>query len=212
VDLADPRPGDPPWLRIASRERGTSRFGGTPDNPRIQEYLHSTTIGPPHNENDETPWCSAFVNFCVEKSGHKGTKDARARSWLNWGLKADAHPVRGCIVVLERGPVNGHVGFFLARANGRIQILGGNQSGPGEDAVNISGFPESRVIGFRQGPIQEDDDMPDEKTFKKWVREVVDEELDKRFKDGVVKGQRNVGGTLAVIADHVDQVLKKIRP
>jgi hypothetical protein len=57
----------------------------------------------------------------------------------------------------------------------------------------------------------EEDDMPDEKTFKNWVREVVNEELDKRLKGGVIPGQPNVGGTLAVIADHVDRVLKEVR-
>jgi N-acetylmuramoyl-L-alanine amidase len=57
----------------------------------------------------------------------------------------------------------------------------------------------------------EEDDMPDEETFKQWVREVIDEELDKRLAGGVVTGQRNIGGTLAVIADRAQRTLDEIR-
>ncbi|KKK66354.1 hypothetical protein LCGC14_2964930, partial [marine sediment metagenome] len=38
---------------------------------------------------DETPWCSSFVNFCVCEAGYnpiKETGSARARSWLSWGV------------------------------------------------------------------------------------------------------------------------------
>jgi hypothetical protein len=59
--------------------------------------------------------------------------------------------------------------------------------------------------------MSEEDDMPDEQTFKKWVREVIDEELDKRLEGGVVPGQRNIGGTLAVIADRAQKALDAIR-
>ena len=68
---------------------------------------------------------------------------------------------------------------------------------PGQTAAAIAGT--------------EEDDMPDEETFKQWVREVVDEELDKRLAGGVVTGQRNIGGTLAVIADRAQRVLDAIR-
>jgi hypothetical protein len=72
---------------------------------------------------------------------------------------------------------------------------------------------ESGLVGFGRPDYArvEEDDMPDEKTFKKWVREAVDAELEKRLKGGVVLGQENVGGTLAVIADHVDLVLEEVR-
>jgi N-acetylmuramoyl-L-alanine amidase len=67
----------------------------------------------------------------------------------------------------------------------------------------------SRLLGE-----QEDDFMAlfdNMAEFKAAVREVIDQELDKRLKGGVIKGQENVGGTLAVIADHVDDVLKEVR-
>jgi hypothetical protein len=114
--------------------------------------------------------------------------------------------------------VNCSVGFKiladLIKANGvhdgfRIYNGGPKPSDAAEsyanDAVKKLAVWRSRLAGT------EEDDMPDEKTFKNWVREVVNEELDKRLKGGVIPGQPNVGGTLAVIADHVDRVLKEVR-
>ncbi|QKP77125.1 hypothetical protein HT051_06445 [Methyloligella sp. GL2] len=40
----------------------------------------------------------------------------------------------------------GHVAFFVKDlGNGRIQILGGNQS----DRVSLSTYPKSRLLGYR---------------------------------------------------------------
>jgi hypothetical protein len=78
-------------------------------------------------------------------------------------------------------------------------------------AHNMNTFRDkvSRLLGE-----QEDDLMAlfdNMKEFKDAVREVVNEELERRLKGGVVRGQENVGGTLAVIADHVDLVLEEVR-
>jgi hypothetical protein len=75
-----------------------------------------------------------------------------------------------------------------------------------KDAVNKLAVWRSRLAGILM-----EDDMPDEATFKQWVREVIDEELDKRLAGGVVTGQRNIGGTLAVIADRAQRALEAIR-
>lgn len=143
-------PGDPPpeatpaaaefaWMPVARAEIGVKEGG----NPRITEYFSTTTLGP---QPDSVPWCSAFANFCVVRSGNKGTNSALARSWLNWGQDAGAL-VPGCIVVLARGgPATGHVGFYVGQdANGAIRLLGGNQ----HDSVNISSFPEANILGRR---------------------------------------------------------------
>ena len=78
-------PGDPSWMAIANSEIGVKEYPGNGENPRIVEYLRSTTLSAPFSARDETPWCSGFVNWCVEKSGYAGTDSAWARSWLNWG-------------------------------------------------------------------------------------------------------------------------------
>jgi hypothetical protein len=78
-------------------------------------------------------------------------------------------------------------------------------------AHNMTTFRD-KVSRLLEG--QEDDFMAlfdNMNEFKAAVRQVINEELDKRLDGGVVKGQKNVGGTLAVIADHVDDVLKEVR-
>lgn len=123
-----PRPaGDavPAWLLIARQEIGVHENSAPgQDNPRILEYLESTTYD--GRLTDEVPWCSAFVNWCVTKAGLQGTNSASASSWLNWGQKLD-QPRLGCITVF-----NHHVGFYAGAAGDRLLLLGGNQS----NAVN----------------------------------------------------------------------------
>lgn len=130
------------WFDVALGEVGTLEVDGVGSNPRISAYHATTALG---QKPDSVPWCSSFVNFCVEKSGRAGTGSSLARSWLGWGKDAGDW-VPGCIVVLTRGqPPKGHVGFFAGRDGDRVLLLGGNQG----DAVNISSFEVSRVIGRR---------------------------------------------------------------
>src|SRR4051812_16687744 len=51
-----------PWMTIAKQELDAGVKEGPPSNPRIAEYFETTVIRP---QPDSTPWCSAFVNFCV---------------------------------------------------------------------------------------------------------------------------------------------------
>jgi uncharacterized protein (TIGR02594 family) len=139
-------PGSPQWLVIAMGEVGVKERSGAADNPRIVEYHRSTTLGPQLSSQDETPWCSSFVNWCMERAGIEGTDSAMARSWLKFGKKVTS-PVPGDIVVFSRGaPPSGHVGFFIRQSGTDVDILGGNQG----DAVSIKEFPTARVIGYRR--------------------------------------------------------------
>ena len=136
-----------PWFEIAMQEleRGVSEVPGSGANPRIVEYLRSTSLGGAMASSDETPWCSAFVNFCVEKAGFAGTDSAMARSWLNWG-RGTHNPATGCIVVFERGaPPSGHVAFYVSESGGMIKVLGGNQG----NKVSIQEYARGRLLGFR---------------------------------------------------------------
>ena len=105
---------EPIWLEIAEDEMEVAEVSGPEANPRIVEYLQSTSLGFPYNESDETPWCSAFVNWVITQAGLDGTDSAWARSWLNWGRKAVAGEFYGAICVLKRGKSSGHVGFLTA--------------------------------------------------------------------------------------------------
>jgi uncharacterized protein (TIGR02594 family) len=119
------------WLEIAEGELNThedSRPGK--HTLRILDYHATTRL---QATTDETPWCSSFVNWVVIQSGRKGTNNALARSWLEWGTPVEPKP--GCIIVLKRNasakPVQGsgyHVGFLVEKSQHSASILGGNQS------------------------------------------------------------------------------------
>ena len=51
----------PKWLEIALKEVGVSEIKGG-ENKRILEYHASTTL---KAKEDEIPWCSSFVNWCM---------------------------------------------------------------------------------------------------------------------------------------------------
>src|SRR6266508_1429393 len=159
ADADEPQPDDPSWLKFAFQELALHvvEKPGKKTNERIERYLQSTR-GSPGREQDETLWCSAFVNFCIEEStGLEGTNNLAARSWLNWEKGKEAtRPTRGCIVVFSRpsaGEHSGHVGFYLSgSAETGIRILGGNQS----DAVSIVRSDRPGVVSLcSRGPRQE---------------------------------------------------------
>lgn len=132
-------------LEIALSElvSGVAEVPGPGDNPRISEYLAAVGLGP----DDETPWCSAFVNWCCERAGVAGSGKGNARSWLSWGRPTDS-PRPGSIVVLWRGSRagwEGHVGFYLGEAGGVVILLGGNQG----DRVSVSAYSKERLLGYR---------------------------------------------------------------
>ena len=128
------------WYSIAWKELGTKEFVGIADNPRVVEYHSTTTL---RATDDEVPWCSSFVNWCMSKAGYTPTRSAAARSWLRWGQEI-VEPVEGCIAVLTRTG-GGHVGFVVRVEPGLVHLLGGNQ----DDAVNVKVYPASRVISYR---------------------------------------------------------------
>lgn len=138
-----------PWWDIAQKEMGVTEVAGTGDAARVLEYLRSTSLGAEEASQDETPWCSAFVNWCVEKAGVKGTGTAWARDWMEWGrpVSLDEAPV-GAIAILRRDG-GGHVGFinqpWQEVAPIRLALLGGNQG----NALKVSSYPASRLLGIR---------------------------------------------------------------
>lgn len=116
-------------------------YPGAANNPRIILY-HSTTRDS-DGDKDSTPWCSSFVNYCVEQSGRIGTKSKRALDWQSWGDDVLKSPQEGDIVVFERVGSGGHVGFFVADLGERLSILGGNQS----DRISIFSYPKDGKLG-----------------------------------------------------------------
>jgi uncharacterized protein (TIGR02594 family) len=132
-----------PWLIRAYAELGTQEVPGSGDSPRIVEYL--AAVGEP--ADDEIPWCSAFLQWVMTEEGIKGTGKANARSWLDWGLKANG-PRPGAVTVLWRDSPKswkGHVGFFIRKLGKQVLLLGGNQG----DRVCLLSHADSRVLDYR---------------------------------------------------------------
>jgi uncharacterized protein (TIGR02594 family) len=136
----------PPWLEIAVKELLIKEYPGAPDHPRIVQYLKTTTLPSPYDSNDETAWCSSFVNWCMEQASLKGTDNAMARSWQHWGKKLEK-PQLGCVVVFKRppNPQSGHVAFYIGETPTDIKVLGGNQG----DEVNVSLYSKERFLEYR---------------------------------------------------------------
>ncbi|HEX8831518.1 MAG TPA: TIGR02594 family protein, partial [Longimicrobium sp.] len=127
------------WMPFAERELNVTeiRRPGR-HNPRILEYHRTTTLSRVDAGNDETPWCSSFVNWVMTQAGYRGTNNALAVSWLRWG-RALEEPRRGAIMVVRRKSRGGdrttgsstgnHVGFFVRSTATHFTLLGGNQGG-----------------------------------------------------------------------------------
>lgn len=141
-----PVPPPPPWYEIALEELAASvaeRRRG--EHPRILEYLATCTdLEEGEAERDSTPWCSAFVNWCLAQAGIEGTDSGWARSWAEWGRPID-EPRLGAIAVWARGRtaadepvVTGHVAFVVEDLGDRLVVLGGNQS----DRVCLKTYPK----------------------------------------------------------------------
>lgn len=129
----------PPWMSIAQGEVGTKEIVGAKHNPKVIEY-HSTTG---KFKDDETPWCSSFVNWVMKKAGKPITGNAMAMSWAKYGKKLDK-PALGSIVVFSYGGGKGHVGFVVGKQGSKLQVLGGNQS----NMVKVSSFGTSQVAAY----------------------------------------------------------------
>ena len=135
----------PKWLDVAKGEIGVKEVTGIVANHQIVDFLACTSLPVEMVNSDETPWCSAFINWCMGQAGIQGTGLANARSWLDWGDPLDK-PVEGCVVVLRRGaPPSGHVTFFVREFGDSIVCLGGNQG----NQVKYSTYQTEDVIGYR---------------------------------------------------------------
>lgn len=149
--------GVPRHLQIARGELGTHEIRGARDNPRVIEYHQATSL---KARNDETSWCSSFVNWTMQQAGVRGTNSAAARSWLHWGQavpKDAAHVKPGDVIVFPRGnnPAQGHVAIVSeVLDNGLVRVIGGNQGVRGEayDGVTYADRRLDSALGVRRAP------------------------------------------------------------
>jgi uncharacterized protein (TIGR02594 family) len=132
-------------LEIALSQYGIKEVIGQVNNKKIVDYFKE--IGHPEVKDDETAWCSAFVNWVAMKAGYHFTGKLNARSWLDIGTPTTT-PEQGDVVILKRAndPQSGHVGFFINQDAYYIYMLGGNQG----NQVNITPFHKDNLLGYRQ--------------------------------------------------------------
>ena len=133
-------------LDFVSKHYGIKEIPGEKHNKQVVNLFHE--LGFTHLNTDETPWCSAFMNFCAKKNGAKYAVGLRARNWMNCGQPANP-PKVGNIVVFGwggKGSTAGHVGIFICQDGENTYCLGGNQT----DEVNITQFCTKDVLGYRK--------------------------------------------------------------
>lgn len=130
------------------REMGVKEVVGKAHNDRILDYAKEIGMG--WVNDDETPWCSIFVNWVCKEAGADMSAKANARSWVNVGITTD-EPHPGDVVVFWReSPTSwkGHVGFFLGFSSdlSLVFCLGGNQG----NAVGINAYASDKVLRFQR--------------------------------------------------------------
>ncbi|KGF78883.1 hypothetical protein IA69_27635 [Massilia sp. JS1662] len=123
-----------PWMVAAQKEfeKGVHRRPGEHNNdPRILEYFKATPkVGKHAASIDETPYCAAFVNWCLGQAGFRGNGNAWAAAFKNWGRPTrNNKPALGAVAVIRFPGGQHHVTFVAGLgARGRlIATLGGNQ-------------------------------------------------------------------------------------
>lgn len=140
---------------IANRFVGIKEVAGATSNAHVLAMLR---LDAAWVEDDQTAWCSAFVNYVCWLLGLPRSKSLAARSWLSVGQSVPLSDARVGfdVVVLTRGTgkqpgpeiiaAPGHVGFYAGLDPKGVLILGGNQG----DAVSLAPFPRARILGIRR--------------------------------------------------------------
>ena len=132
---------------IAESLIGVKEIAGAQHNPKIIEMAAVT--GNSWVQDDETPWCAAYVGYCLERANVRCTRSLRARSYETFGKNVPlAKAQRGDVAVFTRGNDgrSGHVGFVWEVGNGWLDVLGGNQG----DQVCIKRFGTKKLITIRR--------------------------------------------------------------
>ncbi|BDD11292.1 hypothetical protein FUAX_37240 [Fulvitalea axinellae] len=135
-------------LKTAFNELGVSEIKGSQHSDHILDYARESGFEFIHD--DETPWCSVFVNWCCEKSDLPRSRKANARSWLDVGTSTK-DPRPGDVVVFWRESPDswkGHVAIFLgfSHDNKSVFCLGGNQ----KDSVCVASYGADKILSFRR--------------------------------------------------------------
>jgi uncharacterized protein (TIGR02594 family) len=70
-------------MSLARQQIGLKEIPGPRHNATIIRWLERLGSWV---RDDETPWCSSYVNWVFLMAGMQRTKSAAAISWLSWGM------------------------------------------------------------------------------------------------------------------------------
>ncbi len=132
-------------IDIALEEFGIKEIVGKDHNPKVLKYFKET--GHSWINDDETAWCSAFMNWVAMTAGAKTSGKLNARSWLSVGKEVES-PEKGDVAVFWRGSRDswkGHVAIFIRETKNFIYVLGGNQG----NKVCIQAYRKDRLLQYR---------------------------------------------------------------
>lgn len=94
-----------------------------------------------------TPWCGAFVGTVVKRAGKPVPAGyMKAATWKKVGKAVPLKKAKAGDIVVVRTKYGNHVGFYSSQKNGRVQLLGGNQS----NRVQISNYKISSIQAIRR--------------------------------------------------------------
>lgn len=136
-------------IEIALNEYGITEITGVVNNPEVMKYYHE--IGNNWVNDDETPWCAAFANWCLKKAGLLHTNKLNARSLLELKSEVDSldNAEIGDIIIFWRvrpDSIYGHVAFLIREDGDYVWVLGGNQT----NRVCIQKYRSDQIIGIRR--------------------------------------------------------------
>ena len=137
--------------RLLMFNRGLDFYGlkeipGAEHNPVIVKWFQD--LGFTRIRDDETAYCSLWINWLAWSLHLERSGKLDARSWLGVGKPVE-DPQRGHVTVFWRRSLSdwrGHVGLFVRKEGNLIYVLGANQ----DNQVNIKGYPENRLLGYRE--------------------------------------------------------------
>lgn len=141
----------PPHLKVAFSQLNIIEYLGEESNPEVEKYFQNMQTD--LIADDEIPWCSAFVNWCLSQVRIQGTGLLTAKSYLNWSEEI-VEPELGCVAVYDRGRHSwqGHVNFFLSKKYSYNIGIGGNTN----NSVNIERRNIKDVVSYRKVPVLKD--------------------------------------------------------
>jgi uncharacterized protein (TIGR02594 family) len=172
--------------KFAQSKLGLKEIKGAEHNPQIIEMF--AAVGHSWITDDETPWCAAFVGWCLKSVRIPHLNEVAARKYEKYGNETKT-PAVGDIVVIWRGsPASwmGHVGFLHSMDEKYIHILGGNQG----NEVSVRRYERKRLLSFRSVAVARNNDylgLGNEIKALKDEKKVSDEKIKKLEKTAILQ-------------------------